>query len=30
VSLLRKDEDKKVLARMYGAIRTRLDATPSN
>lgn len=30
VSILRKDRDKEVLATMYGAIRTRLDAKPSN
>lgn len=30
VSRLRKDEDKEVLARMHGAIRTRLNARRSN
>ena len=28
--VLKKDENKEVLARMYGAIRTRLNAKPSN
>lgn len=30
VSRLKKDEDKEALARMYGAIRTRLNARPGN
>ena len=30
MSVLKKDEDKEVLARMYSAIRTRLNAKPSN
>jgi hypothetical protein len=30
VSMLKKDEDKEVLATMYSAIHTRLDAKPSN
>jgi hypothetical protein len=30
MSLLQKDEDKAVLAKMYSAIRTRLNAIPSN
>lgn len=30
ISQLKKDEEKEVLARMYGAIRTRLNARPSN
>jgi tetratricopeptide (TPR) repeat protein len=30
LSLLKKDEDREALARMYGAIRTRLNARPSN
>lgn len=30
VSLLKKEEDKEVLARMYGAIRTRLNARAGN
>ncbi len=30
ILFLKKNEDKEVLARMYGAIRTRLNARPSN
>jgi len=30
LSLLSKEDDKAVLARMYGAMRTRLNARPSN
>lgn len=30
MSVLKKDEDKEALARMYSAIRTRLNAKPSN
>ncbi|MFC1497909.1 hypothetical protein ACFLS1_05485 [Verrucomicrobiota bacterium] len=30
VSVMKKDEDKEVLARMYSAIRTRLNSKPSN